>query len=238
MIVYWAPLVGDNFIMSYLDQQEPDRILPHINKNGFHSFDASIHNFKLCPAFIDLFKNTYALRFTHDYELEMKDGEIWSDVLDKEFFESQIRMRSPDKRFLGFNLFNYFFCEEDLEMSLTPSYFEDNSFNSSAIMIPGVYNIGKWFRPIECSFFMRSDHNKLIMKKNDIYAYVNFHTSEKIKLKRFHLTQEMREFGANFIRFNKKNTKPTMSLIPFYDAFARSKMKKLILKKIKENLLD
>lgn len=240
MIVYWAPLVKDNFVMSYLDQNEPDRVLSQINKKYSYITNdgSSFHNFRLCPAFVDNFKNTYAIRFTHDYEVEIKDDMIWSDVLDEEFFKSQMRYRSDDKRFLGFNLFYYFFCEEPLTMSLTPSYFDDNEFNKSSIIIPGVYDIGKWFRPIECSFLLRDNENKVVMKKGDAYSYVHFHTDEKIKFKRFHATNEIVDLGINFIRYHKKVVKPTMSLIPFYDAFARANMRKLVLKKIKENLLD
>jgi hypothetical protein len=236
--IYWAPMVGENYVMSYLDQHEPDRLLNHINKNSFQDYKEPHHNFRVCPAFIDLFKNTYALRFTHDYKLEIFDNTVASKMIDEDFFNSQIRWRSDDKRFLGFNLFYYFFCEEDMTMSVTPSYFDDNSFNSSAILMPGVFNISKWFRPVECAFIVRNDCGEVTMKKGDVYAYVHFHTDEKIKFKRFHASQEIIDLGANFIRFNKKNLRPTMSMIPFYDAFTRTKMKKMVMKKIKENLLD
>jgi len=238
MIVYWAPMIGSNFALSYLDQQEPDRLLSHINKKTFQEYKNIHQNFRSCPAFINLFKNTYALRFTHDYELNVKDGVIWSDMLDKDFFDSQVRFRSEDKKFLGFNLFYYFFAEEELEMSYTASYFEDNSFNSSAVIIPGIFDISKWFRPVESSFILKDGCEKLVMNKDDVYAYIHFHTDQKIQFKRFHATKEIIDLGENFIRYNKKNLRPTMSMIPFYDAFARSKMKKLVLKKIKENLLD
>lgn len=236
MIVYWSPFRDNNFAMTEIDQLGPERVLPLINKK-YQKYEDKGSNFKVCPSFRELFTETYALRLTHDVVINIQGNGVNYGSRGPEFVQSLMRIRSPDLRIFGFNLYYLFVCEDDVEMSYLPAYFEDNAFNRSAFLIPGKYNIGKWVRPLECSFIVRDGVDRVEMLKGDAFSYLQFATTEKIEFKKFYLSEEMRQKIKEVMTFHKEE-KPFKSMIPFYEVFQKTKLKQWFIKQIKQNLME
>ena len=49
-----------------------------------------------------------------------------------------------------------FFCEESLQMQQNGAHFNQNGFIDKTLIIPGKYDIGKWFRPLETPFIFKN----------------------------------------------------------------------------------
>lgn len=224
-------------MISELDYFPPEKTLPEIFKQHADA-DTTERNFKMCPAFRQTFNNTFSLKYCHDYEIQVRESLIYSDNFNQDYFDSQVRWRTLDKRSIALNLFYLFVSEKPLTMNVWPSFFDDNSFNEAAILIPGKFDIGRWVRPVEFSFNLRKSVDKVQIKKGDAYCYVNFETDEKVTLKRFNLPNEMRDKVERGISTFHRLEKPYQNLIPFYDALERSKLRKYYIKTIKDNLLD
>jgi hypothetical protein len=128
--------------------------------------------------------------------------------------------------------------EPSLLATITPSYYEDNKFNSSSILIPGSLDIGKYFRNLECAFHIRKGLNTMEIEEGDIYMYVNFNTTQKVEFKEFLWTTQLDEYLRTVLeskQYRAKNFKP---LNYFYNIFSRLGLKKRIITEIKNNLCE
>ena len=191
-----------------------------------------------CPAFVDELMNVYGIKSYYDYTLRFGKDNVTSPDYDQEFFKNHFNIKSL--KFEG-NLFEFyenfvFFTDEpSLEMSLLPAYMEDNSVVNSTIMIPGQFDIGKYFRELSFAFHTRENCNEIIFNRKEIYFYLKFHTKKKLRFKQFAWTDELTRI--NRLMSAAKNMKyDFMNLDYYYNIFERFNFKKKILKSIKENL--
>ena len=227
--VYWA-CIEDDWMLG----EEPDPVASKFYKN--YNFDKneprSFINY--CPSFNGNLKNLYNLRSLYTYDFKINsDGLLTTDKFDQRFFDEHVVIRSLKNKFFSFKNRYIFFTEEpSLKVTLYEyPFLEDNNITERCIIPAGVFDIGKWFRNTEFAFFLKKDFNEFKIEKDEVYAYVRFHTEEKIKFVQFRYTQRLGEFnndGFNLSRSFLKN------LENYYKAF---KNKKLILKEIKENIL-
>lgn len=240
MIIYWAGY-GENKNPPHV----PSKYIPSINflepEKVFNMICKEYDGFTKCPAFTDHLKNVYSLKFPIDYNLSYENGMYTSDMYNQDFYDSYILHRSPNlkKPLISIKSWYYFFTEnENLELSVTNAYFSDNDFTKKTFIIPGSFDIAKWPRPIECAFTLREDFKTLNMKRGDDYLYVKFNTDEKIKFKRFYMNEEIYNDYINMI--SARHVKPfrKIGLYYYYDLYIKSKYKKLLLKKIKENTVE
>jgi len=202
-----------------------------------HKTPAQDLDYIRCPSFRSAYTNTFALRYIHDYKLEMNNGELSSNDFDQEFYDLHVRVRNLDAHEVSIESPYIFVAEDDdMEMEYRHAAMENNAFNKSAILIIGDVNIGKYVRGTECAFHMRE--NKMEIKENDVYAYVKFRTDKKIILKQFLWKPEITEPANSAINgitlFRKRIFKP---LDWYYKKQQAFKVKERTLKMIKENLL-
>jgi hypothetical protein len=186
-----------------------------------------------CPVFQDYIKNIFVVRATNDYELtwDKKEKTLKSNLHNQKYFEDYVNVRN-----LSTGLFSYddpkiiLFAEKSLEATLLPPFFH-NTINRS-VVIPGVYDIGKHFRKLECAIQL-FDSCKIIINEFDPVYYIKFNTQEKIQFKRFFLNERLKELHKFFI--NKRNfTKRILPLKWYYE----NSIGKTILKEIKNNLME
>ena len=110
--------------------------------------------------------------------------------------------------------------------------------NNRAINImPGKFDIGKYFRNIVFAFAVHNDIETIKVDEGEPLYYLRFHTKKKIKFVRFLLSNDidliLKDFKFHGEAFH--NWKP---LKWYYDSVKSKKYKKLLIKKIKENILE
>lgn len=232
--IYWSCL-DDNWLRA----EEPESVL----KSYFRSdkYDGNNKNLELqyCPGFNNNLKNVFLIKSINDYSFTIINNEVVSDMYDQDFFNKKVLIRSMEKKVFSFSMPYIFFTDSDsLEMTAYEyPFLEENNITKSCIPIPGKFNIGKWFRPLEFSFYLKKEIDTFTVENKEVLYYIRFHTDEKINFKQFRTTDLIKSFcRENFssTTFISKKMSKEGGLQYFYGLL---KTKKLILKEIKENLI-
>jgi hypothetical protein len=100
--------------------------------------------------------------------------------------------------------------------------------------IPGSFDIGKWFRATEFSFYLRNNIDKFNIVQDEVYQYIKFHTDDKIIFKQFMINEKIKKYLSD-VDFSKEYRKATNKSLQEY--YFMLKHKKHIIKEIKNNLI-
>lgn len=194
-----------------------------------------------CPAVKDYMKNTFSVKSLYNYNFKIVDSDkgktVFTDIYDQAFFNDHLLIRSiEDKLFSFMKRFVFFTEEKSLLMSsgMLP-FLEDNNITKRCVIIPGVFDIGKWFRQIEFAFYLKKDYDEFKIEENEIFQYIKFHTNEKIIFKQFKVNEEIQDFLHDIESAKDFRKSKTRSLQEYY---LMMKNKKMIIKQIKNNLVD
>jgi hypothetical protein len=234
MNVYWA-CTDDNWLRS----ETPESVLSLYFKSEKYDGKNQRLNLQYCPGFKDNLKNLFAIRSIHDYSFSIINNEVVSPMQDQQFFDKHVLVRSIDKKAFSFNTPYLFFTDEkSLEMTTYEyPFFEENNITNACIPIPGKFDIGKWFRPIEFPFYLKDDVNEFKVNYKEIMFYLRFNTNKKINFKQFRTT----ELIDSFAKENMASANGLVNLLSQSNGlesfYKMMKTKKLILKEIKKNLI-
>lgn len=232
IVVYWATntlLDRQTKINMMLEPPKPlVSMLPKSNgnKNGYRS----------CSAGKDFWKNTYAIINPADSYVKVS-GETEKLVFDKNdgFWLAEPSGLINTYR-VDYDFSWLFFSEKSVKVQQLPPFLHNTSAAKNGRISAGSFDISKWFRPINLTYLLWENSNELYLKKGEPLSYLQFLTDEKIVLKQFELTPELRDIMVQVV--NWKAYYPHEPLHILYERFTRGNRHKRILKLIKENLLD
>jgi len=230
--VYWACLEDE-----WIKASEPEKVTQRFYTRGIKDSDSSsLSAINYCPVFNGSLINTYAIKSIYDYSFEIKNNKCVSDKYDQKFFDNHVGIRSIEKKFFSFFVKYVFFTEEDsLEINAYQyPVFEENEITKRCIIIPGSFDIGKYFRNLEFAFILKKDFNKFIVNDEDVLYYLNFNTKEKINFKQFKCNDNLNKIMDDVRKANNYSNKKR-GIDYFYNKF---KGKKYILNEIKQNLVE
>jgi hypothetical protein len=227
--VYWSCL-EDHWMFA----EEPESVSKIFYEKKMFNKENPNSCLNYCPAFNDNLKNLYAIKSIYDYEFFMKEDNIGSINYDQKFFDEHVFLRDKNLKLFSYRQKFVFFTEQE---TLNTTFYEfpfleDNDITERCIIVPGIYDIGKWFRNSEFAFYLKNNFDSFKVKQNDVMYYIRFHTKEKIKFIQFKDSEKLQQYrndGLMLNSFGKFN-----SLQEYYNKF---KLKKIILKEIKKNIL-
>jgi len=235
--VYWASL-NDNWLFA----KDPDLVLKNYIQRYKHiDFDDS-SQMLMCPAVKDHTNNLFALRSLQSYEFFIDENNsdslypVRSNMLDQSFFDDRVQLRNLESKMFSFKANTYLFFTDEASLPVTYPiypYLEDNNVSERIMPITGTYDIGKWFRPLDFAFMLKEKFNSFKIDKDEVFAYIKFHTNKKINFKQFIITPELTNFTRDCTVLTKYA--PLRSLENYYKTF---RTKKLILKEIEKNLME
>jgi hypothetical protein len=232
-IIYWSPAFVSNvdWNMLYYDPQslfEQVRLLKVDSDNN--------QNFIYCPAFGNFAKNTFLLKnpITSQFDIS-EHTELRAKS--KNFVSSYTREPTLD----GCTLFKYgltwvFFSEEDIEMTMTSPYFENVPHLKYGNLVPGRLNISKWFRNINLEYNLHKGVKEFCVEKDETLAYLSFNADRPVKLVRFDMTEKLHKILHS--TGNSSDWESWIPLVSRYKRFIETKTNKIVLKEIKNNLVD
>ena len=228
-IIYWACNEDE-----WLRAKEPNSIYKDFIKN----IKDKNTQIELCPSVKDYTKNTFSIKSLYDYNFEIsKDtGQVVSNMYDQKFFDKHVFVRSNIDKLFSFSQSYTFFTEKkSLKMSANVfPYLEDNNITKNCMPIPGSFDIGKWFRATEFSFYLRNNIDKFNIVQDEVYQYIKFHTDDKIIFKQFMINEKIKKYLSD-VDFSKEYRKATNKSLQEY--YFMLKHKKHIIKEIKNNLI-
>ena len=232
--IYWACIEDE-----WLRAKRPEPVY----KNFIKNINDKTTTVEFCPAIKDYAKNIFSMKSIYDYNFKIDSTDninsinLKSDMHDQLFFNKHIIIRSAPDKFFSFSQHFVFFTEESsLKMSagIFP-YLEDNDITKKCKIIPGTYDIGKWFRAIEFAFFLKSEYQEFNIKENEIYQYIKFETDKKIIFKQFRANENIKKYLSDIIGSKNSRILKNRLLENYYLMFNH---KKQIIKEIKNNLIE
>lgn len=244
MKVYWTAINTVKYnesnihslqFLHYYEPMKTSELLNVLPSNDLKPLD----NFKYCPSIKRRIHNSYELRFPIDYTIKFKEnGDVYSDMYDQKFFNDVVRVRMFKERLISLNLFYWFIPEQSVEVQTTPTYLDDTEFGKRTIGMPGQFNIYEWIRNIEFAFFMKKGYDEVTLKRGDPYLNVKFLTDENIELIKFYPSEQILNLLER--NLNSRNNKyPLISPLEYYyNMFGKSKLRKMFMKEVLNNLLD
>ena len=242
MIVYWYG-VSEEQSLSSLSFEEPSPTISRINEI---SPKTKMNNFSMCPAIREKYYNVFDLKFPIDITIKgFNDLKFFSDDYKElgentafELLRSLIFVKDFDKRLINIKIHYFFFTEEDsCLLENMPASYCDNDFSNKGMYIDGQFNFAKWCRPINFSFVAKKNISSIKFNKDDVYAQIKFHTKDKIKFKRFIPTPEFINIMQDYMKIITTKKK-FWNMNNYYNFFKKSKIKKHVLKIIKQNVLE
>ena len=196
------------------------------------------YSYQTCPSFHTFIKNVFVLKSPYTYNFDIKGREVTSDLYDQKFFNDHITIRSINSQLFSLLPHLTFFTEEeDLNMSLEHPWFDDNIYTKKCITVPGIINIGSYFRGVDFAFHLKNEFKRFDIKEGDAFYYARFHTNHRIKLKRFMFTPKLVDYQTYVWNIKVNRIPKFKSLDYFYKFFKKFNYKKHILKEIKKNLI-
>lgn len=235
LVVYWSPYQGfegtnTNFNLLY---KQPE-LLKHtltVNQNNKQ------RNFFRCPGFINAIDNVYVIENPIRSELKIDGDTVYA--LSQHYMNGKV-VGGPSIE--GCQVFEYavqniFFCEEDLNMLVTAPWFSGNAQHLKyGQLVPGRFNIGQWFRPFNIEVQLNKNINTILFEEGEHLAYINFLTDKKIKIKRFEFNQDLYRLSLGCS--TSMQWEERIPLAKRYKRFMETKTNKLVIKHIKQNLID
>lgn len=196
-IVNWSFITSHRWDVDHLDCVRP------LIDNDQHLYNALSREiattrkgstFLKCPTHTDFLKNTFVFLAPFDITLDINvtdtSRSIVSKNLTQEVFDNLIDIRflgdyhsiTNPYPLIGIDWLNIFTCDSSLLLQVLPAFMHRNEFTEKVTVIPGEFDIGKWARPVEIVFEVRSNQEKIVVNKGDAIAYFKFNTDQLIKL--------------------------------------------------------
>lgn len=236
--VYWSPTEVDGLRWSLL-YEEPANILKEITPRK--NLDVNYDSYLFCPSYKAIASNTFSLiapmRSEFVYQENFPGEQPYLEFPGRGGLGGSIDRRPTLN---GSPLINvamnwFFFCEEPLEMEITPPYLHKTESSQYGAIVPGRVDIGQWFRSMNVEFQLWEDETELKIEAGQPIAYVRFLTDRPVELVRFTMTEKLEELAMACI------TMPSTfgllkSLQERYDRFNKTKTGSLVMKNIQENL--
>jgi hypothetical protein len=210
-------------------------------KNFLQNSNNKENRLNFCPSIKDYMTNMFSLKSLFSYNFKITDSDqgkqISTDVYDQNFFHNHVIIRSLEEKLFSFTQRFVFFTEEKsllMSAGILP-FLEDNNISKRCMVIPGTFDIGKWFRQIDFAFYLKKEYDEFKIEEDEIFQYIKFQTKEKIIFKQFRINPTIQAILLDIDNAKSFRKPKARSLEEYY---LMMKNKKMITKEIKKNLVD
>jgi len=242
IIVYWAPAAFSPEQESWNSlYQEPSSV----SKDFYHLLQKGSSSLK-CPAAKDFLHNVFSLDSTITNTFEFPDNLLKKAYqsneprfqLDVDSLVAILKVRENQINNyinLKYNMSWLFFAKEDLNMRYSAPYFPATNPIKDSVFAGGVFNIGKWFRPLNLEYYVPVTAKSFRVKEGEPLAFMEFETDRPIVFKRFIMNNKIAEMAnestltSGFEMFKNLNQR--------YSFFSKTGMRDVILSEIEKNLV-
>ena len=243
IIVYWAPeAIIQREHQQILLEMELQPVLKDIHKKRskkifFQSNDLNDplpNGYHMCAALHELCNNMYYIKAPFDAHITFFEDLYSKQGEHADWFRH--RHSSIEGAMSADFDYNYMlFCEENLEVSITPPYLHQTSQPEYGFICSVKWDISSWFRPHVLIYQLWKGKNQIYFKKNEPIAYLTFHTDRPIIFKEYKITEEI--LNISFACLRHKSIIPFQTMENLYKRFTKTSLKKRLYNEIKKNLV-
>jgi hypothetical protein len=233
-IVYWAIVNETQNLKWDTLYHKPENLLKTLSK--IKNKDAET-TFLRCPASSQLLKNIFVMDNLLESEYKIYKDKI--EPVGKSYLSFQITHEPSlqNQKLLELSLPMVFFTEEqDLEMSMTSPFFSYAPHMQYGSLVPGRFNINKWFRNVNLEFNLWDTTNVFKIKHLEPLVYFNFHTTKNVELKQFNLSKTA--YKLMMTNMELTSMERLKSLAWRYARFEKANLQKILMNEISKHLLD
>lgn len=197
-------------------------------------------SFLTCPAFSDISKKTiqYKSPMSVSYEYDFTDQEnLIINPMNKNFISFVYRDKTLEvANTIFLELRYYMFADEPLEVMFTSPYFSQSKYTRYATVVPGKFDIGRWFRPFNLEVQPWSTKGEIHIEKDEPLFYAQFQTDRDIKIQRFSMNEKIKLMASACVDTTEFFGR--QSLLSRYNMFDRVGLRGKLLTEINKNLIE
>jgi len=233
--IYWAQASNDNKNDWNILYKTPALLFSDLQKKRSPTINKS-KNLFLCPAVRNLTSRIAVLKcpLTSHYMIENNSIKPISQNHLKVTVQHEPNLENSILFVLSTSYI--FFCEEDVEMTLTAPFFSKSPHLQYGAIVPGTFNISKWFRSINIEVNLWENVNEFKIKEGEAMAYLTFDTPHEIEFVRFDYTERLQRVSETC--GSASLWEKLVPLLKRYNRFKDGQLKQVVLKEIKNNIID
>ena len=244
LVIYWSPYVstfggGNNMLY-----QEPETLFKSLmDRKSDDVKDRTPWSYLSCPAASNRLKRTFVFRspITAEYEFDFTDKENpIVNPISQTYYEYSVNRRSvlKDSAIISFQIKHLAFCEESVEALFHPPMMFRPGYMQYGTSIPGSFDISKWFRPHVFEVQMWDQKGIFRIEEGEPLFCLEIPVNDRdIILKRFRVSENLVSYSNNIVD-SSRFIGHFSPLSKKYKWFERTSMAKLIMKEIRNNLVD
>jgi hypothetical protein len=178
-----------------LGMPEPERLLPLLTKER----TITERHYLTCPAFQDLYKNTFVVRSPIDLVITIDEHRnVLTDRYGQEFYDASIVNRASiigknDPMLLSCTFHLLFVPDEPCELEIIPAHMHTTDMLKNTRVIGGRFDAHRWTRVTDFAFEVLDETKPIVLKRNDPLFYVRFipKNGSKVNLEHMVVTEDM-----------------------------------------------
>lgn len=235
--VYWSDELAEGPITPAIKYPMNASALSVMNLPDFKTFQAA--GIQRCPGFISYFKNSVVYRSPVDLTVTRSDGGYaWNTSLSEQAEVDDLVETRDASGFLSIRDYAHFWCDEPLLVEQVQPTFTATDFSSKCEVIPGTFDVSKWFRPLQPAFRMREGVESFSVKRGDPLYVVRFLTDRKIEFKQFTQTDRLRQLHSDLMRVKSSTRTFHSALENYYDAFKMRRYRQQVAAEIRRSVIE
>lgn len=243
--IYWSPA---SFLTSNSSWQlmysKPTPVLTELHRN---KIPGSLMT--QCPATKSLMTNLFSFSSAIDDEFEIPEKHFLREPDGSNRDEIHMEVNSVAGMYherpssieghidVIYGMSWLFFADEPVVARMTAPYFPTFTPMEGALLAPGEFDIGRWYRSFNLDYHIPKTTRKFSVKRGDPLFFMEVFTDKKVVFKRYVMDTDLmnitREMVDAPVRYGRHK-----SLEYRYESADNVGMREIVLSKIKKNLVD
>jgi hypothetical protein len=245
IVVYWAPEailekehqqimldIALKPVMSDIQKRRDKKIV----QAGPNAEDPHANGYHKCTALHELTENMFYIKAPFAVDIEFDDsGKVKRGQSYSGWFHDRVSSLKNGNS-ADFDLCYMLFCEESLNVSITPPYLHKTSQPEYGYVSAVKWDIGSWFRPFVLIYQLWEGKQRIYFEKDEPLAYITFDTKREIIFKEYKINETIINIANTCLKH--KTIIPLETMQKLYDRFVKTSIKKRLISEIKKNLIE
>lgn len=189
-----------------------------------------------CPAAIYELKRTFIVKSPIECSLMLDKKTNTVKIKSASNFASQKTFFPINDFFESFSLNSnlILFSQKSVNVTQLPPYMHHVSWKNQIFNSTGIFDISKWYRPLNATWIHNNNLLDLDIKRGDPLYYIRFETNQKINLIRYDMNEALIKYSRHCL--DAKHWIKNRPLKFWYEKFQNNNYNKKIFYEIKKNL--